>query len=92
MRLWTRMNTAIVALSLTFLSAPAAMAQDYSGWRQRWWNWWNARYGGGQGGGSPHSGGSNAVPEIDASAGLLAVAAVLAAMALAWELRRRRAR
>ncbi len=31
-----------------------------------------------------------AVPEIDASTGLLAVAAVLAALAFAWELRRRR--
>jgi hypothetical protein len=33
-----------------------------------------------------------AVPEIDASTGLLALAAVLAALALAWEVRRRRAR
>lgn len=32
-----------------------------------------------------------AVPEIDASTGLLAVAAVLAVMALVWERRRRRA-
>jgi hypothetical protein len=31
------------------------------------------------------------VPEIDASTGLLALAAVLAAVAFAWEIRRRRA-
>lgn len=31
------------------------------------------------------------VPEIDASSGLLAAAAVLAALAFAWEVRRRRA-
>ncbi|WP_101068252.1 VPEID-CTERM sorting domain-containing protein [Roseovarius salinarum] len=44
-------------------------------------------FGGGQTGGATH-----AVPEIDASSGLLAVAAVLAAVALAWELKRRRQR
>ncbi len=32
------------------------------------------------------------VPEIDASTGLLAAAAVLAALAFVWEVRRRRAR
>jgi hypothetical protein len=38
--------------------------------------WWGTQY--------------TAAPEIDVSAGLLAVAAVAAALVLAWELRRRR--
>ncbi len=40
-----------------------------------------------------HGGGSStsSVPEIDASAGLLAIAAVLAVMLLVWERRRRSA-
>jgi len=36
--------------------------------------------------------GSSQVPEIDASTGLLALAAVGAALALAWEIKRRRSR
>lgn len=39
----------------------------------------------------PSSGGvTHNVPEIDAGAGLLAVAAIAAAVVLAWELRRRK--
>lgn len=46
---------------------------------------------GGHGGG-PHSGSTPAnVPEIDAASGVLALAAILATLALAWELKRRRA-
>lgn len=37
-----------------------------------------------------YCGGGHNVPEIDASSGLLAVAAVAAMLALMWELRRRR--
>lgn len=40
----------------------------------------------------PPSGAPVEVPEIDVSSGLLAVAAVTAALAFAWERRRRRAR
>lgn len=50
-----------------------------------WWNWWSY-------GGSSHGGGrTTSVPEIDASTGLLAVAAVIAILAFAWERRRRQA-
>jgi len=44
----------------------------------------------GHGHGHGHGGGRHDVPEIDASTGLLALAAILAAVAFAWELRRRR--
>ena len=67
-----------------------ASAQGYSWWQRWFYNW--------SGGGSSSSGGSSsgtatasAVPEIDASTGLLAMAAVLATLALAWEIKRRRA-
>lgn len=75
----------VIAASTLMLSAPAAFAQDYGGWWGWWWHWWGGNTGGGNTGGD-----SNAVPEIDAGAGLLAVAAVLATLALVWELRRRR--
>ena len=86
MGLLNKVNAAVLSASSLMLSAPAAFAQDYGGWRGWWWRWWG---GGGTGGGNT-GGGSNAVPEIDAGAGLLAVAAVLATLALVWELRRRR--
>jgi hypothetical protein len=67
-----------------------ASAQSYSWWSNWYYNW--------SGSGSSSSGGSSsgtstasAVPEIDASTGLLALAAVLATLALAWEIKRRRA-
>ncbi|MET4103164.1 hypothetical protein ABIE58_002603 [Roseovarius sp. MBR-78] len=44
---------------------------------------------GGYGGGS-HDGTSSSVPEMDASSGILAIAVVLAALALVWEVKRRR--
>ncbi|APG45729.1 VPEID-CTERM sorting domain-containing protein [Phaeobacter porticola] len=50
-----------------------------NGWGNGWGN------GGGNG-----NGGGQTVPEIDVGAGLLAVAAVAAALLLTWELRRRR--
>ena len=50
-----------------------------------WWNW----FGWGSSGGSGGSTTPVAVPEIDASTGLLAMAAIAAAMLFAWERRRR---
>lgn len=85
------LSTSAAAIVLT---ANAAFAQSHS--RSSWWNW---IVGGGSdsrrsgsGGSSSDRGGFSDVPEIDASAGLLALAAVVAAMLLVWELRRRRAR
>lgn len=79
---------ALIAASTTLMTATSAFAQD-AGSRGGWWWRWLERWGGGSTGGST-GGGSNAVPEIDAGAGLLAMAAVLATLALVWELRRRR--
>lgn len=85
MGLFKNAKSAVLAVSALTVSAPAAMAQNYSGWSGWWWYWWGGNTGGGNTGG-----GSNAVPDIDAGAGPLAVAAVLASLALVWELRRRR--
>ena len=74
--------TSSLALALT---TAAASAQSYSRWS--FWSWY---YGGNYGGGSSTTT-SSSVPEIDAGSGLLAVAAVLAALALVWEIKRRRA-
>jgi hypothetical protein len=63
----------------------AASAQTYSWWDSWYYSWT---------GGSTSTDGdqvASAVPEIDASTGLLAVAAVLATLALSWEIKRRRA-
>ncbi|TCL08007.1 putative secreted protein (TIGR04161 family) [Shimia isoporae] len=83
----TTAKLALITASTTLMTATSALAQD-SGSRSGWWWRWFERWGGGSTGGS--TGGSNAVPEIDAGAGLLALAAVLATLALVWELRRRR--
>ncbi|WP_244270162.1 VPEID-CTERM sorting domain-containing protein [Leisingera aquaemixtae] len=48
-------------------------------------------HGVGNGNGGNGNGNAWGVPEIDASAGLLTLAAVGAALALAWEVNRRRA-
>lgn len=72
-------TVALAAVAFGTMTAPA-MAQS--------WLWWLT--GGGRGG----SGGSTtpvAVPEIDGSTALLAVAAIVAALAFAWERNRRRA-
>lgn len=77
--------TAALAVMMA-MHAGAASAQSVSGssfW-SRIQHWFNT------GGGGGHGRPVRQVPEIDASAGLLAMAAVLAAVALAWELRRRR--
>ena len=84
------LNTSVLA-GLAYASTSAmASAQSYSWWQSWFYNW--------SGSGSSSSGGSSsgtatasAVPEIDASTGVLAVAAVLATLALAWEIKRRRA-
>ncbi|MFN3294523.1 MAG: VPEID-CTERM sorting domain-containing protein [Gemmobacter sp.] len=72
-------TVALAAVAFGTMTAPA-MAQSLL--------WWLT--GGGRGG----SGGSTtpvAVPEIDGSTALLAVAAIVAALAFAWERNRRRA-
>lgn len=62
-----------------------ASAQSYSWW-DSWFNW-----GSGSSSSSTDTSTASAVPEIDASTGVLALAAVLATLALAWEIKRRRA-
>ena len=53
------------------------------------WNWFfGGYYGGGTSGGD--TGSASAVPEMDAASGTLAVAVVLAALVLTWEIKRRR--
>lgn len=71
--------------ALIAASAAPLYAQSWS-----WWNWFGGSSGGSTGG---STGGTTpvSVPEIDASAGLLAVAAVLAVLALVWERGRRQA-
>jgi hypothetical protein len=87
MDVFKKLKTAGLAASVVAVSASAAFAQGHSGrgWGW-WWHFWYRRGGGATGNGG---GATNAVPEIDAGAGLLAVAAVLATLTLAWELRRR---
>ncbi|MCE8511136.1 VPEID-CTERM sorting domain-containing protein [Ruegeria pomeroyi] len=76
---------ASAALSALVLTTQTASAQTFS-WSD-WWGGWS------YGGGSGSSGGtSSAVPEIDASTGALALAAVAAGLLLARELRRRKTR
>ncbi len=79
-----------VAAAATYaaLAAPAH-AQSYDGWRA-WWREWIATWSEGRGGTGGTVPASSAVPEIDASTGLLTLAAVGAALALAWEIKRRR--
>lgn len=76
----TKIKTAFAAVAaLVFTTAPA-MAQS-------WWWWWGGSSGGSSGGSTTPA----AVPEIDGSTAVLAVAAILAALAFAWERNRRRA-
>lgn len=73
-------------------STSAALAQSYGGWWSSWWSYWGYSGGGSSGGSGGSSGGGSSyssVPEIDASTGLLALAALGAAMLLVWERRRR---
>ncbi len=82
------MNKFLLGLSVSALSTLAmagpmmAQTSSSSGW---WlWNWLRPITGGG---GHNHT--PAAVPEIDASTGLLALAAVAAALHFVWERRRR---
>ncbi|MEM7320024.1 MAG: VPEID-CTERM sorting domain-containing protein [Pseudomonadota bacterium] len=85
-----RFKVPSLAMLAVLASANIASAQNYGGWWWRWRDRWRSG-GGDHGGGGNHGGGGySEVPEIDASAGLLALAAVAAAFILAWELRRRR--
>lgn len=76
------MNLAAAIASL-LVSASVASAQSTEG--SVFWVLIDATW---DGGGTT----SSQVPEIDASTGLMALAASLAALALAWELKRRRSR
>ena len=80
----------VSALVYTTTAMPALAQSTSSGFL----SWWRDRFSSGDG--SSSSGGTSPtysqVPEIDASAGLLALAAVAAAMVLVWELRRRRSK
>ncbi len=77
-------------------SALPASAGSLSEWRRGFLHWWQNRPGRGSGGdhGGNHGGGGGGghvtVPEIDAATGILALAAVFAALAFAYEIRRRR--
>lgn len=77
-------TTLALAGSALAASVSTAAAQSYGG-HCSIWSIWNC-FGTGTGSGSTTP--AN-VPEIDASAGLLAVAALTAVMLLAWERRRR---
>lgn len=75
----TSFKTAFAAVAALAMTTAPAMAQS-------WWWWW---------GGSTTTTTTPttpaAVPEIDGSTAVLAVAAILAALAFAWERNRRRA-
>ncbi len=75
------LNASAAAATLAMFAGPAA-AQSRSWWW--WWGGWSRPSGGGNS--------SSSVPEIDASTGLLAMAAVGAALLLAWEIKRRKQR
>lgn len=76
---FTRRISALVAAASALAASASPALATYS-W---WWGWTNPDN-------TPPSSDPVAVPEIDAGSGLLALAAVAAAMLLAWELRRRR--
>lgn len=82
-------NIATGAFAAYLAGTLPAMAQSYGGggWWSSFWADLFSRYQSGSGGGTRTAA---AVPEIDASSGALAIAAVLALMALSWELHRRR--
>ncbi|MFC3613696.1 VPEID-CTERM sorting domain-containing protein [Lutimaribacter marinistellae] len=82
-------KNAILSAAAIVASTGAASAQSSSFW-DRWRDWFANINDGNTGG---NTGGSySQVPEIDASSGLLALAAILAASLLIWEIRRRRRR
>ncbi|WP_229724204.1 VPEID-CTERM sorting domain-containing protein [Cribrihabitans marinus] len=78
--------TALASFGATVMSAGSVAAQSRGGWFSNWWgNWFN--WGGWSHGTGPTS---SAVPEIDASTGGLAIAAIAAGLLLMREIRRRR--
>lgn len=84
------LKTGVVAASMAWLSAGMAAAQTTSGTCSIWRPWNCLTSGGSTGGTSGSTGGTTAsVPEIDASAGLLALAAVVVVMLFVWERKRR---
>ncbi|WP_027236004.1 VPEID-CTERM sorting domain-containing protein [Leisingera caerulea] len=78
--LFTAVSTAFFVNCMTL---SAALARPGKGNGNGWGN--------GNGNGGNGNGNAWGVPEIDASAGLLTLAAVGAALALVWEVNRRRA-
>lgn len=71
----------------TVFAAAAALAMTTApAMAQSWWWWW-----GGSTTTTTNPTTPAAVPEIDGSTAVLAVAAILAALAFAWERNRRRA-
>lgn len=88
----SRLRNVTAGATVAYLAGTLpALAQSHGG---GWWASLWARFGGGSG--AAGSGGGHqsaaAVPEIDAASGVMAIAAVLAAMALTWEINRRRRR
>jgi hypothetical protein len=77
-------KTLAISAAVFAMTSGMAMAQDYSRW-----SYWRDRYDGSR---LDRQDTYSSVPEIDAGAGLLALAAVAAAMVLVWELRRRRSK
>lgn len=73
--------SAAAAVSVFAMSTVPAAAQSASWW-SGWWGGWSRP--------PREETARSAVPEIDASTGLLALAAVGAALLLAWEINRRR--
>ncbi len=54
------------------------------------WNWFYSYYGGNNGGSGGSTSTASSVPEMDAASGTLAIAVVLAALLLVWEIKRRK--
>ena len=81
----TILTAAGAALAAACLPLTAAFAMGNGNGNGGWGNGNGGGNGWNNGVGNPHG-----VPEIDAGTGLLALAAVGAALALAWEVNRRR--
>lgn len=54
------------------------------------WNWFYRYYGGYSSGHGGSTSTASSVPEMDAASGTLAIAVVLAALFLVWEIKRRK--
>lgn len=53
------------------------------------WDWFTYYYGGSTSGSGGSTSTASSVPEMDAASGTLAIAVVLAALVLVWEIKRR---